>query len=60
MSDPPGPDDPAFAATYQAMIEHDRERAVAELEALVAARPACAPAWAMLMLAQPWALPVPL
>jgi tetratricopeptide (TPR) repeat protein len=51
MSDPPGPDDPAFAATYRAMIEHDRERAVAELEALVAAKPTCAPAWAMLMLA---------
>lgn len=51
MSEMPGPDDPAFTDAWQARIEHDRERAVAELEALVAARPGSAPAWAMLMLA---------
>ncbi len=47
----PGPDDPAFAATFGEMIEHDRARALAELGALVADQPTSVAAWAMLVTA---------
>lgn len=46
-----GPNDPAFVATYQAMIEHDRDRALAELKAMVEAHPASGAARVMLMTA---------
>ena len=45
------PDDPGFEALYHDRIEHDRARALTELEALVITHPASVPAWALLMTA---------
>ena len=44
----PHPDDPAFAATFSALIEHERERALAALTALTQAHPRSIPAWTLL------------
>ena len=48
LAAPPSPDDPRFAAIHTDRIEHDRDRALAELEALVVAQPTSVIAWSTL------------